>query len=91
MSKPKYPPPGAVVELTWADTAYASPYWQSPARAEAHQPVGIVSVGYLSKATDECVTIVQSRHPDEVGGVFTIPAGWITEVKVLAQGEVTDG
>lgn len=84
---PEYPPPGSIVLLTWHDAAQRGPYWVTPTQAKAHRPVKVHSVGFLVKASKRRVTLMQSFHPDQTGGVFSIPAAWVTEVQTLSRGK----
>lgn len=87
MPKPDYPPPGSIVLLTWQDAAQRGPYWVDKAKAKAHAPVKVQTVGFLVKASKRRVTIMQSFHRDQVGGVFSIPAAWVVQVTTLNRGK----
>ena len=48
-------------------------------------PVIAVTVGYLLKRTAQTITLAQTRSDDsdQWGGVWVIPAGWVTKVRKL--------
>lgn len=76
--------PGALVLIVWRDaSALQGGYWHSTDTAKGWKPAKVRTVGFLVKHTRRRITVMQSFHAEGCGGVFTIPADWVTRITLL--------
>lgn len=75
--------PGSLITVKWRDAARKEGAWHDIGTAQTFEPLTAYSVGFLVKLTDQHVTICQSVHEEEAGGLFTIPREWAQEIEVI--------
>ena len=76
----KYP----LVEVTWKDAAhYAKGSWIT--NTDTAKPVIAKTIGWLLRRNRLEIAVAQKRSDDldQWGGVWVIPAGWVTKVRRL--------
>lgn len=77
-------PLNKIVLISWRDASSRS-MWGSREEYLEHEPMEILTVGFLLKQDKKSITVVASQAEDsDLHQAIAIPRDWVTKIKVLA-------
>jgi hypothetical protein len=76
-----------IVAVAWKDAAQAAGTWHHRDSID-HTPAHCVSVGHVAQWDDTGISLAISAHGESFGCIKFIPAGCITNVRVLETGRL---